>query len=47
VLADPGSRVVSFGPATGAPAVLPAPADAGAPMLEIDPAIFGMRLQRP
>lgn len=47
VLADPGSRVVSFGPATAAPAVLPEPTGADTPMLEIDPAIFGMRLQRP
>ncbi|WIW89163.1 L,D-transpeptidase family protein [Sphingobium sp. V4] len=48
VLGDPGSTVVSFGPATGRPPVLP-PSDAeedGVPMLDIDPAIFKPRLRR-
>lgn len=47
VLSDPGSTVVTFGPAPGRGSVTlpPAPVDAGrgdAPMLEIDPGIFGM-----
>jgi len=46
VLADPDNRVVSFGPASGRMPP-PEPASGEGPMLDIDPAIFGMRLQRP
>ncbi|WP_311268575.1 L,D-transpeptidase family protein [Sphingobium sp. WCS2017Hpa-17] len=47
VLSDPGSTVVTFGPARGRGGVTlpPMPVDAGqdeVPMLEIDPGIFGM-----
>ncbi len=45
VVSDPGSTVVSFGSGKGAAMALP-PAEAGddgVPMLEIDPAIFGVR----
>ncbi|QGP80962.1 L,D-transpeptidase family protein [Sphingobium sp. CAP-1] len=44
VLSDPGSAVVSFGAGKGPPLALPSrpdAEDAGLPMLEIDPAIFG------
>ncbi|MBZ9648764.1 L,D-transpeptidase family protein [Sphingobium sp. 3R8] len=45
VLGDPGSQVVTFGPARSERMTLPPPArdDAGGvPRLEVDPAIFGM-----
>ena len=49
VLSDPGSSVVTFGPARGGRMTLPpTPSGAdGVPMLEIDPAIFGLRPSRP
>jgi hypothetical protein len=43
VLGDPGSTVVTFGPARGDPiARLPSGQDDDVPMLEVDPGIFGM-----
>jgi hypothetical protein len=42
VLSDPGSTVVGFGTARDAPP----PGPVAAPMLEIDPAIFDLRLSR-
>lgn len=52
VLSDPGSTVVTFGPARGRTGMIPSPIPAqtrpdGVPMLEVDPAIFGLRLSRP
>jgi hypothetical protein len=48
VLSDPGSAVVSFGTSRGTAMIAPPDAEQdGVPMLEIDPAIFGLRLSRP
>ena len=47
VLADPDSQVVSFGPVSGLPVASPEAGEGDEPALEVDPTIFGMRLQRP